>query len=221
MDFLWSLFEPVVTFLQVVLEFFHRITGMLGCENYGLTIILLTVVIKIILYPLTVKQVKSMKAMQDLQPEMKRIQKNYKNNPQLQQQEIAKLYREAGVNPLAGCLPLFAQMPILMGMYYALRDFTYIGDPRFLWLPSLSVEDPFYILPILAALMTYVQQKQTTTEMNQQMKMMMIFMPLFFGWVCLNLPSGVVLYYVVNGVVQVIQQWWMYRGEGDAKKGAA
>ena len=221
MDFLWSLFEPVVFLVQDVIKFFYHLTGLIGFENYGLAIILLTIVVKALLYPLTVKQVKSMKAMQDLQPKMKKLQEQYKNNPQLMQQKIGELYKEAGVNPLAGCLPLIIQMPILMGMFYALQNFSYTGTPGFMWLPTLSEPDPLYILPVLSALTTFLQQKQTTTEMNQQMKIMMIFMPIFIGYISLNFPAGLVLYWVTMNIVQIIQQWWMYRGEDKKVKGAA
>ncbi len=221
MDFLWSFFSPIVKFLQVILDFFYHITSVVGFENYGFAIILMTIVIKMILYPLTVRQVKSMKGMQDIQPEMKKLQAKYKNNPQLLQQEMGKLYKEAGVNPLAGCLPLFAQMPILMGMFYALRDLSYVGDPNFLWMTTLSAPDPYYILPVLSAFTTFIQQKQTTTEMNQQMKMMMIFMPIFIGWISISFPAGLVLYWVTMNIMQILQQWWMYHGEKNVKKGAA
>ena len=221
MDFLWSLFEPVVFLVKDVIRFFYHMTGLIGFENYGLAIILLTILVKALLYPLTVKQVKSMKAMQEIQPAMKKLQKDYKNNPQLMQQKMGELYKEAGVNPLAGCLPLFAQMPILMGMFYALRDLQYTGEPSFLWLPTLSMPDPYYILPVLSALTTFIQQKQTTTDMNQQMKMMMIFMPIFIGWISLSFPAGLVLYWVTMNIMQILQQWWMYRGEENVKKGAA
>ncbi len=213
MDFLWSLFEPVVFLVQDVIKFFYHLTGLIGFENYGLAIILLTIVVKALLYPLTVKQVKSMKAMQDLQPKMKKLQEKYKGNPQLMQQELGKLYQEAGVNPMAGCLPLLVQMPILMAMFYALRDTSYQGDPSFLWLPTLSEPDPYYILPVLSALTTFLTQKQTTSEMNQQMKIMMFVMPLFIGWMSMNFASGLVVYWVTMNIVQIFQQWWMYRGE--------
>ena len=184
--------------------------------------ILLTILIKMLLYPLTVKQVKSMKAMQELSPKMKKIQEKYKDNPQVMQQKVGALYKEAGVNPLAGCLPLLIQMPILMGMYYALYNFTYPTpeSAAFLWLPNMSDPDPYYILPVLSALTTFLQQKQTTTEMNQQMKIMMTVMPLFIGWISLNFPSGLVLYWVTMNIVQITQQWWMYRHD-DKKKEAA
>jgi len=211
----------LIGFLQSILEFFYHISGTIGLENYGLAIILMTIVIKLLLYPLTVKQVKSMKAMQDMQPEMKKLQEKHKKNPDVLQKEMAKLYKDSGVNPLAGCLPLVAQMPILMGMFYALRDFSYVGDPQFLWMSSLSNADPFYILPVLSALTTFIQQKQTSAEMNQQTKMMMIFMPLFIGWISCTFPSGLVIYWVVSNLMQILQQWWMYRGENTIKREAA
>ena len=222
MGFFGTIFAPIENILHFVLETLHSLTDMAGVGSYGLAIILLTVIIKMILYPLTVKQVKSMKAMQDLSPKMKKIQEKYKDNPQVMQQKVGALYKEAGVNPLAGCLPLIIQMPILMGMYYALYNFTYPSPEaaQFLWLPSMSESDPLYILPVLSAFTTFLQQKMTTTEMNQQMKVMMVVMPLFIGWISLTFPSGLVLYWVTMNVVQIAQQWWMYRGE-DTKKEAA
>ncbi|SFT69946.1 YidC/Oxa1 family membrane protein insertase [Selenomonas sp. GACV-9] len=222
MGFFGTLFAPIENLLHFVLETLYSLTDLAGVGSYGLAIILLTVIIKMLLYPLTVKQVKSMKAMQELSPKMKKIQEKYKDNPQVMQQKIGALYKDAGVNPLAGCLPLLIQMPILMGMYYALFNFTYPSAEaaKFLWLPSMSEADPLYILPILSALTTFLQQKMTTTEMNQQMKIMMTVMPLFIGWISLSFPSGLVLYWVTMNVVQIVQQWWMYRGE-DSKKEAA
>jgi YidC/Oxa1 family membrane protein insertase len=222
LGFFGTIFAPIENILHFVLEALHSLTDMAGVGSYGLAIILLTVIIKMILYPLTVKQVKSMKAMQDLSPKMKKIQEKYKDNPQVMQQKVGALYKEAGVNPLAGCLPLIIQMPILMGMYYALYNFTYPSPEaaQFLWLPSMSESDPLYILPVLSAFTTFLQQKMTTTEMNQQMKVMMVVMPLFIGWISLTFPSGLVLYWVTMNVVQIAQQWWMYRGE-DTKKEAA
>lgn len=157
-----------------------------------------------------------MKAMQELQPALKKLQKDYKNNPQLMQQKMAELYKESGVNPLAGCLPLLIQMPILMGVYYTLYGYTYTGDPNFLWLSSLSETDPTYVLPVLSALTTYIQQKQTMANNgsdNQQMKLMSYMMPLFIGWISLNFPSGLVVYWVTMNICQIIQQWYMFRGE--------
>lgn len=216
-----GIFDMFISWLEQILELFFQLSSTLGFESYGIAIILMTVVIKMILYPLTIKQVKSMKAMQDIQPEMKRLQEKHKKNPEMLQKEMARIYKDAGVNPLAGCLPLIAQMPILMGMFYALQNFKYAGDPSFLWLANLSLPDPYYVLPVLSALTTFIQQKQTTTEMNQQMKMMMIFMPIFIGWISLTFPAGLVIYWVISNITQIFQQWWMYRGESNLKKGAA
>ena len=195
MGFFGTILAPVENLLQFVLESLHSLTDLAGVGSYGLAIILLTVIIKMLLYPLTVKQVKSMKAMQELSPKMKKIQEKYKDNPQVMQQKVGALYKEAGVNPLAGCLPLVIQMPILMGMYYALYNFSYPSPEaaQFLWLPSMSEADPLYILPVLSAFTTFLQQKMTTTEMNQQMKIMMTVMPIFIGWISLTFPSGLVL----------------------------
>ena len=223
MGFFGTLFAPIEGFLHWLLEILYSLTEAVGFGSYGVAIILLTIVIKMLLYPLTVKQVKSMRAMQELQPQMKKIQEKYKDKPQEMQMKIANLYKDAGVNPLAGCLPLLIQMPILMGMYYALYNFDY-GEvaPTFLWLPSLSEPDPIYVLPVLSALTTFLQQKMTTTEMTQQMKIMMTIMPVFIGWISLQFPSGLVLYWVTMNIVQIVQQWWMYRGdEPKGKKEAA
>ena len=211
-----NLFDPLVQVFRLVFEGFYNLTAAVGFANDGIAIILMTILGKALMYPLTAKQVRSMKAMQDLQPALKKLQKDYKNNPQLLQQKMAELYKEAGVNPLAGCLPLLIQMPILMGVYYCLYGYSYSGDPTFLWLTSLSDTDPLYVLPILSALTTYIQQKQTMAnngQDNQQMKIMSYMMPLFIGWISLNFPSGLVVYWVTMNLCQIAQQWYMFRGE--------
>lgn len=211
-----NLFDPLVQVFRLVFEGFYNLTAVVGFANYGIAIILMTILVKALMYPLTAKQVRSMKAMQELQPALKKLQKDYKNNPQLLQQKMAELYKEAGVNPLAGCLPLLIQMPILMGVYYCLYGYSYSGDPTFLWLTSLSDTDPLYVLPILSALTTYIQQKQTMAnngQDNQQMKIMSYMMPLFIGWISLNFPSGLVVYWVTMNLCQIAQQWYMFRGE--------
>lgn len=215
------MFDSFIAFLQLILTWFFKLSEMLGFESYGIAIILMTIVIKMALYPLTVKQVVSMKAMQELQPEMKKLQEKYKNKPQEMQQKLAALYKEKGINPLAGCLPLLAQMPILIGIFYAIRDYDYgMVAPSFLWLQNLSDTDPYYILPVLSALTTFIQQKQTMTQTadNPQMKMMLFFMPLFIGWISMTFPSGLVLYWVVSNIMQILQQWWMYRGDNMKKE---
>ncbi|WIW70748.1 YidC/Oxa1 family membrane protein insertase [Anaerosinus gibii] len=219
-----DIFDLLIGFLQSFLTVFYQLSSSIGIPNYGVAIILMTIVIKVLLYPLTVKQVKSMKAMQDLQPKMKKIQDKYgKKDPQRMQQEMAALYKDAGVNPLAGCLPLLAQMPLLIGIFYAIRDYTYLGTPSFLWIHNLSEADPLYILPIISAVTIYIQQKQTMTtnsDMNQQAKIMLYMMPLFIGYISLSFPAGLVLYWAMSNVMQIVQQWWMYRSDEGKKKEA-
>lgn len=219
-----AIFEPIENILHFVLSALYTLTEQLGFGSYGLAIILLTVIIKIILYPLTVKQLNSMRAMQKIQPELKKLQEKYKDKPQIMQQKFMQLYQKEGVNPMAGCLPLLIQMPILMAMYYTLYNFDYGAvEPSFLWLPSLSQTDPLYVLPVLSALTTFLQQKiatVSTSEQSQQMKMMMYIMPLFIGWISLNFPAGLVLYWVTMNVVQILQQLWMYRKDDSEKEAA-
>jgi YidC/Oxa1 family membrane protein insertase len=207
-------FNGAIGLLQNFLTFFYSITESMGIASYGIAIILVTLTIKIVLYPLTVKQVKGMKAMQELQPKMKELQEKYKGNPEKLNKEMALLYKESGANPLAGCLPLIVQMPILMGIFYAIRDYPYAAGhlTSFLWVPNLSMPDPLYVLPVISAATTYIQQKQTSTDANQQAKMMMNIMPIFIGYISLKFPAGLVLYWVVSNVFQITQQWWMYRG---------
>ena len=208
---MFELFDSAILVLQDILNVFYQLTATLGFPSYGLAIILMTLVIKMIMYPLTVKQVKSMKGMQILQPKMKELQTKYKDKPEMLQQEMIKLYKETGVNPMAGCLPLVLQMPIFIIIFYGLRDFTFNGASSFMWLTDLAQPDPLYILPVLSALTTYYQQKQTSTEMNQQAKMMLMFMPLFIGYISTTFSSGLVLYWVTMNTVQIVQQWWMSR----------
>ena len=213
-----GIFKPIEKLMSAVLTALYSLTEMLGVPSYGLAIILLTVLIKVLVYPLTKKQLESMKAMQRIQPQMKKLQEKYKNNPQMLQQKMMELYQKEGANPMSGCLPMLIQMPILMGMYYTLYGFDYGGAaPSFLWLPSLSETDPLYVLPFLSAATTFLQQKMmsNTSEANQQMKIMMVVMPLFIGWISLNFPAGLVLYWVTMNVVQIIQQWWTNRQTDD------
>ena len=214
MDFFGSLLNPIVHLFQTGINVLYEFLSGAGFPNYGVAIILLTIIIKMALYPLTAKQIKSMKGLQDLQPKMKKLQDQYKNNPQQLQQEMAKLYESAGVNPLAGCLPLLVQMPILMAIYYALRDMTYEGDPSFFWISSLSEADPLHILPIVSALTTYVVSMQTTpSEGGSQAKMMAYMMPLFIGWISWHFAAGLVLYWITMNFVQGLQRWRMFRDE--------
>ena len=213
------MFDTFVTLpMQQALTFFYTLTQKAGFPSYGIAIIMLTAAIKLLLYPLTVKQVKSMKAVQEIQPKVKALQEKYKDNKEKLQSEIADLYKANKVNPLSGCLPLIVQMPLLMGIFFAIKEYQYQGPTKFLWIESLQQgtslsdpSDPFFIIPLLCAVTTYVQQKQTTTEMTQQNKMMLIFMPVFIGYITITYPAGLGIYWVVSNLVQILQQWFMNR----------
>ena len=195
MDFLSNIVQQVITVL-------YNMTATVGLPNYGLAIIIMTIIVKILLYPLTKKQIESTKAMMAMQPKMKAIQEKYKNDKQRLNMELANLYKQENVNPLAGCLPLLVQMPIMIGIFYGIRDFHYV-----LWIQSISNPDPMYILPVLSALTTFVQSKQTMPDTSSaQNKMMLYFMPLFIGYISFSFPAGLVLYWVVMNLMQIGQQ---------------
>ena len=208
MDFLSNIVQQVITFL-------YGLTNMLGVPSYGLAIVIMTVIVKLILYPLTKKQIESTKAMMSIQPKMKEIQEKYKDDKQRLNMELANLYKNEGVNPLAGCLPLLVQMPIMIGIFYGIRDFSYAGPSNFLWMETISNPDPLYILPILSALTTFIQSKQTMPDTSSpQNKIMLYFMPLFIGYISLNFPAGLVIYWVVMNIMQIGQQALMNKAAG-------
>lgn len=197
--------------MQIALTFFYNLTIKVGFPNYGVAIVLLTVVIRMLLLPLTIKQIKSMKSMRELGPKIKDVQEKYKNDKARQQQEVASMYKSAGVNPLAGCLPLLIQMPFLTGIFYAIRDFQYVSQPSFLWIKTLASSDPLYIFPVLAAFTTYLSSQQTMTDSSQQSKMMLMIMPIFIGYMTLRFPAGLGLYWVSSNLIQIVQQRFLFR----------
>ena len=200
--------------VQTILTYCYELTVSFGFANYGIAIIVMTIAIKMLLYPLTVKQIQSMQAMSQLQPKMKALQEKYKNDKQQLQIETANLYKQSGVNPLSGCLPLLVQMPILISIFYAIRDYQYTGPTTFLWLASLADTDPTYVLPVVSAATTFIQSWQTMTDTtNAQSKMMLYFMPIFIGYISLQFSAGLILYWIVTNVVQILQQWWMARAK--------
>lgn len=208
MDFLSNLVQQVISVIYGFLQ------GV-GFPNYGLAIIIMTVLVKLILYPLTKKQIESTKAMMEIQPKMKALQERYKDDKQRLNMELANLYKSEGVNPLAGCLPLLIQMPIMIGIFYGIRDFSYVGPASFMWMENISNPDPTYVLPVLSALTTYIASKQTMPAGGgAQSQMMMYFMPLFIGYISLSFPAGLVLYWVVMNIMQIGQQYAMNREAG-------
>ncbi len=196
--------------------------------NYGIAIILLTVVSKVLFYPLTVKSMRSMRAMQALQPQINALRSKHKSDPQRVQRETMELYRKYKVNPMGGCLPMVAQIPIFYALYLALSVSVDLQNAKFLcfghlfgmdvWICDLAAHDPTYVLPILMGITMFVQQKMTpTTGDPRQQKMMVLIMPAFFTMMFVNLASGLVLYWTVSNVLQVLQQWYMDRSARAAR----
>lgn len=218
MDFLSSIVQQAISHL-------YTLTQTIGFPSYGLAIIFLTIIIKLALYPLTAKQIASTKAMSAMQPKMKALQEKYKNDKVMLNQKLSELYKQEGVNPLAGCLPLLVQMPILIGIFYGIRDFQYAGPSSFLWMKSIADPDPYYILPVLSALTTFIQTKQTMPSADggagaAQGKVMLYFMPLFIGYISISFPGGLVLYWVVMNIMQILQQLLMDRNKAKAEVAA-
>jgi YidC/Oxa1 family membrane protein insertase len=189
--------------------------------NYGIAIILLTVISKVLFYPLTVKSMRSMKAMQALQPQVNALRSKYQKDPQALQRETLALYRKHKVNPMGGCLPMIAQVPIFYALYLALSVSVELQNAAFLcfgrlfgadlWICDLAAHDPTYVLPVLMGITMFIQQKLTPTTGDPRQAKMMLFMPFVFTFMFLNLPSGLVLYWTVSNVLQILQQKLMDR----------
>lgn len=184
----------------------------------GLAIVLFTLAIRLVMLPLSVYQMRSQKAMTAIQPLIKEVQRKHGNDRERVTQETMRIYKEHGVNPASGCLPLVIQMPIFIGLYSALITLSSqdSGDDQFrepfLWMPSLGEPDPLYILPILTGVSQLVQQRMmtmpTSDPQQQMMNRMMTFMPLVFLGITFSLPSGLVLYWVVSNLFSILQQYF-------------
>ena len=215
----YGTFDFIAQLLVQLLEFIYRMV-----HNWGVAIIILSILVYLILYPLTLKQMRSMKEMQILQPKIEALRKEYKDNPQRLNKEIMALYKEHKVNPLGGCLPLLLQMPIFFALYQALMRSVALRGAKFLWIKDLSEPDKLFLLPfsipilgnefnLLPILMTigmFIQQKFTTVSASgssaEQQKIMMIIMPLMFGLIFYRMPSGLVLYWFVNSILMLVYQ---------------
>lgn len=201
MSLLYGIFEKILV----------AIYGMTG--SFGLSIILLTILIKIVLLPFTLKQDKSMKEMKKLQPKIDELKKRYEGDPQVLNQKTMELYKEHKVNPAGGCLPLLIQLPILWALFGVLRKEGVVPDEAFLWF-SLVTPDPFFVLPILNGAVSFVQQKLMGTSSNPQMKNMMYIFPIMMIFISYKMPGGLQLYWLTSSVTGVIQQYFvMNRGE--------
>ncbi len=222
-EFLERIFSPLTNLLGSGLELFH---------GYGapwwLSIAILTVIVRSILFPLTVRQVKSMRAMQDLKPEMDKIRAKYKDNKQQQQEEIMKLYQDRKVNPFGSCLPLLIQMPIFITMFYVIRGFGATHDSftsgGVLWFQDLSMHDPYYLLPVISAMTMLAASEITSKHVDAQQRWMMRILPVVFTVFLLNFPAGLFMYWIPSNLVTLVQNYLIYNhgpGRRVATDGAA
>ena len=203
--FLWWLGKPMYWLLDLGYSIFN---------NWGLAIIFLTVVLKLATWPLSAKAYVSMGKMREMAPKMQLLQEKHGDNRQAMSAELMELYKKEGVNPLGGCLPMLAQMPFFLAFYWVLLETVELRhSPFFLWIDDLSAMDPYFVLPILNGAGMYLSQKLTPTPPNadpMQAQMMKLF-PLVFAVIFAWFPSGLVLYWLVNMLIQIFQQWWYSR----------
>jgi len=211
----FGFFEVLAKPLLWLLEFFYDFV-----HNWGVAIILLTVFIKMLFWPLTKKSYKSMEQMKRIAPLMEEIKKKNVGNKEAMSREMMQLYKTYGVNPMSGCLPIIVQLPVFIALYQALLHsnnlrhaefITYLPFTDILWLSDLSVQDPFYITPLLMGVTMFIQQWLSPAVGDPMQRKIMLLMPVIFTFMFLSFPSGLVLYWLVNNILSIAQQWWTLR----------
>ncbi len=198
--------RPIAAAILWTLAALHDNLGL----GYGMVLVVFGILVKIVTWPLNAKAMRAQMKNMEFQPLMQEIQTKYKSDPQRQQQEMMKLYREKGFNPLSGCMPLLIPMPVFITLFFVLQTAIEFRGVSFLWLPDLALPDPLYILPILFMVSTFALQWISMTlsgmEQNPQMQMMMYVMPLVFGIFFFTVASGLNLYYLASNVAGLPQQ---------------
>ncbi len=203
MSYLYNLLKQ---FLALLLTTTDKYVG-----NFGVSIIVVTILIKIALLPLTLKQDKSMKEMKKIQPELEKLKEKYANDKQMLNIKTMELYKEHKVNPLGGCLPLLLQLPILFALFGVLRSGIIPADSSFLWL-KLTDKDPYYILPILNGAVSFFQQKlMGYAASNPQMTNRMYIFPIMMIYISYRMPSGLQLYWLTSSILAVVQQYFIMK----------
>lgn len=198
----WTVVKSVAKPIFYVLRFIHDYT-----YNYGVTIILLTMAIKLLFVPLQYKSYKSMKMMQLIQPKVAAVQEKYKDDRDRLNKELIKLYRDQKVNPVGGCLPMVLQMPVFVALFNILYMTIDLRQaPFMLWITDLSVQDPYYVLPVIMGATMVIQQKITPTTMDPTQAKIMLVLPVFMTFLFVNFPAGLVLYWLTNNVLTISQQ---------------
>jgi YidC/Oxa1 family membrane protein insertase len=207
-DFLRNLLDPLFNLMGATLSTFHG-----WGAPWWLSIMMLTIIVRGLLFPITYRQVKSMRKMQDLKPDMDRIRSEYKDDVQTQRAEMAKLYQERKVNPLGGCLPVFIQLPIFLVLYYTIRQFDKLESFRtggLLWFQDLTQPDHLFILPVLYILTMMASQEITIRNTASQQKQLMRFLPIIFGFFLARFPSGLFVYWITSNCITFTQNYVIY-----------
>ncbi len=205
----YGFFHPIAMPLLWFLKAIYRITG-----NYGIAIIVLTILVKVLFWPLSARSFRSMQKMKEIQPKLQRLKEKYGNDKERLNREVMQLYKTHKVNPMGGCLPMIVQIPVFFALYRILLDSIELRHaPFMLWIQDLSAKDPYYVTPLLMGVTMFLQQKMTpaTGTNESQMKMMLYGMPVVFTFLFLNFPSGLVIYWLVNNILSVAQQALMLR----------
>ncbi len=208
LDFLRNLLDPLFNLMGATLSTFHG-----WGAPWWLSIVMLTIVVRTLLFPITYRQVKSMRRMQDLKPDMDRIRTEHKDDVKKQREEMAKLYQERQVNPLGGCLPIFIQLPIFLVLYYTIRHFDTLESFRtggLLWFQNLTQPDHLFILPVLYVLTMMASQELTIRNTATQQKQLMRFLPIIFGIFLARFPSGLFVYWVTSNLITLTQNFVIY-----------
>ena len=209
LDFLRNLFDPLFNLMGATLSTFHG-----WGAPWWLAIVMLTVVVRSLLFPVTYRQVKSMRKMQELKPEMDEIRARYKDDVQKQREETTRLYQERRINPLGGCLPIFVQIPIFLALYYTIRQFDKLDSFRtggLFWFTDLTVADPLFILPVAYVLTMMASQELAMRNTAAQQRQIMRFMPIAFGFFLARFPAGLFVYWVTSNLITLVQNYVIYR----------
>lgn len=200
---LWPICKPIFWLLETIFSF---------VGNWGWSIILTTIVIKALFYSLSARSYRSMGAMRKVQPKMQALKEQYADDKQKYSQAIMALYKQEKINPLGGCLPVVVQIPVFIALYYVLLGSVELRMAPFaLWITDLSAKDPFYVLPVLMGISMFVQQKLSPAPPDPVQAKVMMLMPIFFTVLFSSFPAGLVLYWFVNNVLSIAQQWYITR----------
>ena len=208
LDFLRNLLDPLFNLMGATLSTFHG-----WGAPWWLAIVMLTIIVRTLLFPITYRQVRSMRRMQDLKPDMDRIRAENKDDVQKQREEMAKLYQERNVNPLGGCLPVVIQLPIFLVLYYTIRHFDKLESFRtggLLWFTDLTQPDHLFILPVLYVLTMMASQELTIRNTAPQQAQLMRFLPIIFGFFLARFPAGLFVYWVTSNLITFCQNYVIY-----------